>query len=126
MKKRQLKKILDTYLVDEDGVTLVPPSIYREDDRATEKFFQKAWQISHPEEAKEIQAAMEKAYAEAAEHCSCGCHHDHADGECCCHEDHKDGECKCNGEHKDGECCCEDKKEEKKAPAKKPAAKKAE
>lgn len=101
MKKRQLKKILDTYLVDADGETLVPPSVYREDDRATEKFFQRAWQISNPEKAKEIQEALEKAYAEAEEHCSCGC-----GGDCDCHHDHEEGECKCHGEHKEGECCC--------------------
>lgn len=95
MKKRQLKKILDIYLVDEDGETLIPPSIYKEDDKSMEKYFQKAWMISNPEKSKEIQAALEKAYEEAEKHCDCGCG---------CECDHEHEKCEC-----EGECHCEDK-----------------
>lgn len=99
MKKRQLKKILDTYLVDSDGETLVPPSVYREDDRAMDKYFQKAWMISNPEKSKEIQEALEKAYKEAEEQCSCGCHGDHEHCDCEKHGEEKH-ECKCKKETK--------------------------
>lgn len=110
MKKRQLKKILDLYVMDADDDLLVPPSVYRPEEREMEKYFSKAWRISNPEKAKMLYEALDKAREEAEAKCGCGCdchedgcncgeegcdcHHDHAEGECCCGEEG----CKC-GKH---------------------------
>lgn len=56
--------------MDADDEFLIPPSAYREEERELEKYYSKAWRISNPERAKEIDAAVEKAIkeAEAKEH----------------------------------------------------------
>lgn len=64
MKKRQVKKIVDLYLLDEAEDLLIPPSVYRYEDREMEKFFSKAWRISNPKQAEEIDKAIEKALEE--------------------------------------------------------------
>jgi len=84
MKKRQLKKILDLYVMDATDDMLIPPSVYRPEEREMEKYFSKAWRISNPEEAKKFFEALEKARAEAEAKC------------CCCGDD-----CDCEG----GESC---------------------
>lgn len=98
MKKRQLKKILDLYVLDAGDDILIPPSVYRPEEREMEKYFSKAWRISNPEEAKKFFEALEKARAEAEAEYNNGC--------CCggnCEGDCK-GDCKgdegcdCNGE----------------------------
>lgn len=100
MKKRQLKKILDLYVMDASDDILIPPSVYRPEEREMEKYFSKAWRISNPEEAKKFFEALEKARADAEAKCccdcgkdGCDCDHDHEEG-CCCGEDG----CKC-GKH---------------------------
>ncbi len=65
MRKRQIKKILETYLMDADEEFLIPPSAYRAEEKELEKFYSKAWRISNPEKAAEIDAAVEKALSEA-------------------------------------------------------------
>ena len=65
MKRRQLKKIMELYLLDADEDLLVPPSIYRYEDREMEKYYSKAWRISNPEKAAELDKAIEEALAEA-------------------------------------------------------------
>lgn len=67
MKYRQKKKIMDLYLLDADEDLLIPPSVYRYEDREMEKYYSKAWRISNPEKAKEMDKAIEQALAEAAE-----------------------------------------------------------
>lgn len=92
MKKRQLKKILNLYVMDSDDDMLIPPSQYRPEERKMEKYFSKAWQISNPEEAKSFFEALEKARSES----NC----------CCCHDDDCDcdGECNCNHDHEGCHC----------------------
>jgi len=65
MKKRQTKKIVETYLLDENEDLLIPPSVYRQEDRQMLKYFSKAWRISNPEQAKEIDKAFEDAIKKA-------------------------------------------------------------
>lgn len=65
MKKRQLKKIINSYLLDTEEDLLIPPSVYRAEDREMDKFYSKAWRISNPEKAKEIDLAVEKALQDA-------------------------------------------------------------
>lgn len=65
MKKRQVKKIVNLYLYDSEGQVLLPPSMYRAEEKKMEKYFSKAFCISHPKEAEEIRVALEKAYEEA-------------------------------------------------------------
>ena len=67
MKRRQIKKIVETYLLDEDENILIPPSVYRIDDREMEKYYSKAWRITNPEKAAE----MDKAIEEALKACEC-------------------------------------------------------
>lgn len=65
MKRRQLKKIMELYLLDADEDLLVPPSVYRYEDREMEKYYSKAWRISNPEKAAELDKAIEQALQEA-------------------------------------------------------------
>ena len=67
MRKRQIKKILETYLMDADEEFLIPPSAYRAEERELDKFYSKAWRISNPEKAKEIDEAVERAIKEVEE-----------------------------------------------------------
>lgn len=60
MKKRQLKKIMNLYVMDTEDDILIPPSVYRPEEREMEVYFSKAWQISHPEEAKKLYEEIEK------------------------------------------------------------------
>ena len=99
MKKRQLKKILDLYVLDAGDDILIPPSVYRPEEREMEKYFSKAWRISNPEEAKKFYEALEQARAEAEAECGCGCG---------CHDDGCEcgGDCNCDHEHHEDGCCC--------------------
>ncbi len=65
MNKRQMKKIESTYLLDEEEDLLLPPSAWKQEDREMEKYFSKAWRISNPEKAKEMDAAIEEAKKKA-------------------------------------------------------------
>lgn len=65
MKTRQIKKIMDLYLFDEDEDLLIPPSVYRYEDREMEKYYSKAWRISNPKQAAEMDKAIEEAIAQA-------------------------------------------------------------
>ncbi len=65
MKKRQLKKIMNLYVLDAEEDLMIPPSIYRAEDREMIKFYSKAWKISNPEKAKELDEAIEKAIKDA-------------------------------------------------------------
>lgn len=94
MKRRQLKKILDLYVMDADDDILIPPSVYRPEEREMEVYFSKAWRISNPEEAKKFYEALDKARIEAEKKCSCGCGCDCGDNGCEC------------GDKKDEGCCC--------------------
>ena len=58
---------MDLYLLDADEDLMIPPSVYRAEDREMDKFYSKAWRISNPEKAKEIDAAIEKALQAAQE-----------------------------------------------------------
>ena len=60
MKKRQIKKIMGTYYWDTDEDIMLPPSVVREEFRAEEVFFSKAFIISNPEKAAEYQKKVEE------------------------------------------------------------------
>ena len=69
MKKRQIKKITNLYLLDADEDLLVPPSIWKAEEKEMIKYGSKAWRISNPEKAKEIDKAIEQAIREAEAKC---------------------------------------------------------
>lgn len=50
--------------MDADEEFLIPPSAYRAEERELDKFYSKAWRISNPEKAKEIDEAVERAIKE--------------------------------------------------------------
>ena len=58
MRKRQIKKIINSYYWDTDEDILLPPSVMREEFRAEEIYFSKAFMISNPEEALEFQKKL--------------------------------------------------------------------
>lgn len=89
MKKRQLKKIMNLYVMDADDDILIPPSVYRPEERAMEIYFSKAWQVSHPEEAKKLYEEIEKLRDNACTG-TCG----NCEGNCDCEKDNQEG------------CCC--------------------
>jgi len=60
MRKRQIKKIIDTYYWDTDEDIMLPPSVVREELRAEEVYFSKAFIISNPEKAQEFQKKIEE------------------------------------------------------------------
>lgn len=60
MKKRQIKKIMGTYYWDTDEDIMLPPSVVREEFRAEEVYFSKAFIISNPEKAAEYQKKVEE------------------------------------------------------------------
>ena len=66
MKKRQIKKIIDTYYWDTDSDIMLPPSVVREELRAEEVFYSKAFVISNPEKAEEYQKMIAQKLEEAA------------------------------------------------------------
>ena len=52
MRKRQIKKIINSYYWDTDEDILLPPSVMKEQFRAEEVYFSKAFMISYPEQAE--------------------------------------------------------------------------
>ncbi len=60
MKKRQIKKIISTYYWDTEEDILLPPSVVREELKAEEVYFSKAFIISNPDKAKEYQKRIEE------------------------------------------------------------------
>ena len=58
MRKRQIKKIINSYYWDTDEDILLPPSVMREEFKAEEVYFSKAFMISNPEEALEFQKKL--------------------------------------------------------------------
>ena len=58
MRKRQIKKIINSYYWDTDEDILLPPSVMREEFRAEDVYFSKAFMISNPEEALEFQKKL--------------------------------------------------------------------
>ena len=60
MRKRQIKKIINSYYWDTDEDILLPPSVMREQFRAEEVYFSKAFMISYPEQAAEMQKKLEE------------------------------------------------------------------
>ncbi|MBR4426625.1 MAG: hypothetical protein IKS77_02895 [Spirochaetales bacterium] len=60
MRKRQIKKIINTYYWDTDEDILIPPSVMKQEFRAEEVYFSKAFIISNPEEAEEMQKKIEE------------------------------------------------------------------
>ena len=53
MRKRQIKKIIGTYYWDTEEDIMLPPSVMREEFRAEEVYYSKAFIISNPEKAEE-------------------------------------------------------------------------
>ncbi|MCQ2412397.1 MAG: hypothetical protein MJ057_05525 [Sphaerochaetaceae bacterium] len=60
MKKRQIKKIIGTYYWDTDEDIMLPPSVMKQEFKAEEVFYSKAFIISNPEKALEFQKAIEE------------------------------------------------------------------
>ena len=60
MKKRQIKKIIGTYYWDTEEDIMLPPSVVKEEFRAEEVYFSKAFIISNPELAAEYQKKVEE------------------------------------------------------------------
>ena len=60
MRKRQVKKIISTYYWDTEEDIMLPPSVMREEFRAEEVYFSKAFVISNPEEAEEFRKTLEQ------------------------------------------------------------------
>ena len=58
MRKRQIKKIINSYYWDTDEDILLPPSVMKEEFRAEEIYFSKAFMISYPEEALDFQKKL--------------------------------------------------------------------
>ena len=67
MKKRQIKKIIGTYYWDTEEDILLPPSVVKEELRAEEVYYSKAFIISNPEKAKEFQTRIEERIEAEAE-----------------------------------------------------------
>ncbi len=63
MKKRQIKKIIGTYYWDTDEDIMLPPSVVRQELKAEEVFYSKAFIISNPEKAEEFQKKIEERIA---------------------------------------------------------------
>lgn len=63
MRKRQIKKIIETYYWDTDEDILLPPSVMRQELRAEEVFYSKAFIISNPEKAEEYRKMVEERIA---------------------------------------------------------------
>ena len=60
MKKRQIKKIINSYYWDTEEDIMLPPSVMKEEFRAEEVYFSKAFIISNPEKAAEFQKKLEE------------------------------------------------------------------
>ena len=60
MRKRQIKKIINSYYWDTEEDILLPPSVLKEELRAEEVYYSKAFIISNPEKAKEFQKKIEE------------------------------------------------------------------
>lgn len=60
MRKRQIKKIINSYYWDTEEDILLPPSVMREELRAEEVYYSKAFIISNPEKAAEFQKKIEE------------------------------------------------------------------
>ena len=62
MKKRQIKKIMGTYFWDTEEDILLPPSVVKQEFKAEEVYYSRAFEISNPEKALEFQKAIEARY----------------------------------------------------------------
>ncbi|MBO4424440.1 MAG: hypothetical protein J5599_05785 [Spirochaetales bacterium] len=60
MKKRQIKKIINSYYWDTEEDIMLPPSVMKEEFRAEEVYYSKAFIISNPEKAAEFQKKLEE------------------------------------------------------------------
>ncbi len=60
MRKRQIKKIISSYYWDTEEDILLPPSVMKEELRAEEVYYSKAFIISNPEKAQEFQKRIEE------------------------------------------------------------------
>lgn len=60
MKKRQIKKIINSYYWDTEEDIMLPPSVMKEEFRAEEVYYSKAFIISNPEKAVEFQKKVEE------------------------------------------------------------------
>ena len=60
MKKRQIKKIINSYYWDTEEDIMLPPSVMKEEFRAAEVYYSKAFIISNPEKAAEFQKKVEE------------------------------------------------------------------
>lgn len=60
MKKRQIKKIINSYYWDTEEDIMLPPSVMKEEFRAEEVYYSKAFIISNPEKAAEFQKKVEE------------------------------------------------------------------
>lgn len=60
MRRRQIKKIINTYYWDTEEDILIPPSVMKQELRAEEVYYSKAFMISNPEKAEEIQKKIEE------------------------------------------------------------------
>ena len=60
MRRRQIKKIINSYYWDTEEDILLPPSVMREELRAEEVYYSKAFIISNPEKAAEFQKKIEE------------------------------------------------------------------
>ena len=60
MRKRQIKKIIGTYYWDTEEDIMLPPSVMREEFRAEEVYYSKAFIISNPEKAEEFRKRVEE------------------------------------------------------------------
>ena len=60
MKKRQIKKIINSYYWDTEEDIMLPPSVMKEEFRAEEVYDSKAFIISNPEKAAEFQKKVEE------------------------------------------------------------------
>ena len=63
MKKRQIKKIINSYYWDTDEDIMLPPSVMKEEFRAEEVYYSKAFIISNPEKAEEFRKRVEERIA---------------------------------------------------------------
>jgi len=60
MKKRLIKKIINSYYWDTEEDIMLPPSVMKEEFRAEEVYYSKAFIISNPEKAAEFQKKVEE------------------------------------------------------------------
>ena len=67
MKKRQIKKIINSYYWDTEEDIMLPPSVMKEEFRAEEVYYSKAFIISNPEKAAEFQKKVEERIEEATD-----------------------------------------------------------